>query len=57
MLCYAMLWVAQEAIEAAEKGDNAGVARVFAALTRPFDDADDHYGGPPPARHAELCVT
>jgi hypothetical protein len=52
-----MLWVAQEAIEAAEKGDNAGVARVFAALTRPFDDADDHYGGPPPARHAELCVT
>ena len=50
-------WIAQEAIEAAENQDVAGVQRVLHALLRPYDDADDHYAGRAPDWAAGLCVT
>jgi uncharacterized protein YdiU (UPF0061 family) len=51
-------WIAQEAIAAAEAGDNAGVERVLGAVTEPFADSDDHFASAPPAWADGLgCVT
>ena len=50
-------WVAQEAIDAAERGDDAAVARVLDVLMRPYDDGDDHFADAPPPTMKDLCVT
>ena len=50
-------WVAQEAIDAAERGDDAAVARVLDVLMRPYDDGDDHFADAPPTTMKDLCVT
>ncbi len=50
-------WVAQEAIDAAERGDFAHVRHVLDVVTHPYEDRADGYGEPPPEALASLCVT
>ncbi|MCP6497852.1 hypothetical protein NL476_28220, partial [Klebsiella pneumoniae] len=41
-------WLAQRAIEAAEKGDMTELHRLHEALRNPFSDRDDDYVSRPP---------
>mmetsp|Transcript_62472 Transcript_62472/g.103937 ORF Transcript_62472/g.103937 Transcript_62472/m.103937 type:complete len:630 (-) Transcript_62472:410-2299(-) len=51
-------WVAQEAIDAAERHDYSHVEQILAVITKPYDEADDHYGcGPPDPLTASYCVS
>jgi uncharacterized protein YdiU (UPF0061 family) len=54
-------WVVQEAILAAEQGNDALVHDVFAAVRRPYDDEPrfDHWASPPPAwaKHLEVSCS
>jgi uncharacterized protein YdiU (UPF0061 family) len=50
-------WVAQEAIDAAERGDFAHVRQILDVVTHPYEDRADGYGEPPPEALASLCVT
>jgi uncharacterized protein YdiU (UPF0061 family) len=54
-------WVVQEAILAAEQGNDELVRDVFAAVRRPFDDEPrfDHWASPPPewAKHLEVSCS
>jgi uncharacterized protein YdiU (UPF0061 family) len=44
-------WLAQRAVERAERGDGAEVARLLEVLRRPFDEQPgrEEYALPPPA--------
>ncbi|MGQ7115414.1 hypothetical protein ACUOFC_60585, partial [Escherichia sp. TWPC-MK] len=51
-------WLAQRAIEAAEKGDMTELHRLHEALRNPFSDRDDDYVSRPPdwgKRLASCC--
>jgi uncharacterized protein YdiU (UPF0061 family) len=52
-------WVAQEAIVAAEAGDDSVVAALLAVLRSPYDEHPEHaaWRQPAPARYADLSVS
>ncbi|HZO94050.1 MAG TPA: YdiU family protein [Candidatus Baltobacteraceae bacterium] len=52
-------WVAQQAIEACEAGDDSVVRDVLAVLRAPYDEHADHedWAQPAPAKYANLSVS
>jgi len=54
-------YIAQKAIEEAEKGDYSEVRKVLGMLMKPFDDNPqldaEGYSSTPPNWASELCVT
>ncbi|MEL0551287.1 MULTISPECIES: protein adenylyltransferase SelO [Enterobacteriaceae] len=52
-------WLAQRAIEQAEQGDMAELARLHQVLTQPFSDRQDDYVNRPPdwGRHLEVSCS
>ncbi len=52
-------WLAQRAIEGAERDDPAELERLLAALSNPFDDRNDDYVRRPPdwGRHLEVSCS